>query len=536
MKISLIDNQNLGRIVSQQQVSGLNDLATYIPRSNYSLSLFDGDKRAGRNFTSSWFLGLDIDGGLSIATAKSVVNLLGIKAIVAPTRNHQIMKNGKSADRYRLIFDLGREVVDKSEYIKLLKLLILFFPEADEACIDVARLFFPSTSGEIVGGDKSVLDHIKKIPGHPPRISKDGLRFLKGGAEQGEWHKSMNTLIGCLISSSIDQELASLICASIAIRHGNQIGLDEEDIAQIEDLYSRYRERNLSVDKDRNQPSNLIPSNDKAREQIKVQRERRKKAVSQSLPLLDPIFEKMNLQFPPGLILLGNESGKGKTTTVLNIVSEIQRRKPKARGFVIAAEVTSEDYYSGVAANLEDLDFLKYRAGKLDSQSNDKIEKRTDEIPSWLRVIGHSECPEIQNPDVVIELMGTAVSKGYSYIILDYYQRISSSKQDPIPTIKRFGDMLNRFCSEHLVPVIVMVQLRPDNLDYPAEFSERIQQDRHVFNHASLVIEMVTESDANRVQFIVRKSRFAIFENKNIWLAYKDGRLIFDEAACYATL
>lgn len=535
-EISIVDQTNLGRIIETRRIEELEDLVPIITSRNYSLSGFLGATRRSGQFKHSSFVGLDIDSGLPIASAKAVLKSVGIRAIVAPTKHHNSEKNGLIAERYRIVFPIGRIVTNGEEYQSILRLAHLLFPESDSACLDLARFYFPSTSGEYIPGNLNFSDVLGGCQLGPLSVSKSSRKTLLEGAVGGLWHSAVSSLIGNLMSNNICQSYATAIMESVAIRRGNGVGLDETDHSQIQDLYSRYEKTNSKINAPvaRNE-SDTIPATEQARAQIRIQRERRKIAVSKSLPLLDPVFDKIGLVLPPGLTLMGNESGKGKSTTVINMISEIHRRRLETKGFVVTAEVASEDYYAGVAANLEGMDFLRYRAGKLSEAQNQVIEDRADSIPEWLRVVGHAEIPDIQDPVVAIKTMREAVVQGFDYIIIDYYQRINSSDKDSIQTIKKFGDELNRFSSESLVPVVVMVQLNPHNPDFPVDISQRIQQDRHIFNHAELVIEMNSEMDANRVRFVVRKSRFAKYENKDIWLVYRDGRLIFDKAACYVT-
>ena len=150
MKISIIDKFNLGTVIEEISVNNLDDLGKIILDGNYSLNVFSEQKRSKANFKETWFIGLDIDGGLPINIAKSVLNKFNKLALLAPTRNHQKTKNGIKEDRYRIVFQLDDRENSGKSLVEKMKILSLIFPEADSACFDPARLFYPSTSFEII--------------------------------------------------------------------------------------------------------------------------------------------------------------------------------------------------------------------------------------------------------------------------------------------------------------------------------------------------------------------------------------------------
>lgn len=524
MKVSSISEKNLGRVIREFEIGGLKDLTSVICKSNYSLSRFSGKTRSKKSFLSSQFVALDIDEGLSIYNAKKIANLIGRDYIIAPTRNHQKDKSGKLEDRFRIIFELKSECNDPLSLVRKHKIFALMFPEADYACFDSARFYYPSKSVEYIkghGGQSFIEETSASIETF--KLSND---FIKNGCANGEWHNSVNKCVGYLIRHKFSLESIKLIIESVAIRKGNGTGLDAADISHIEDLYNRYSEAEESTCGIESK-NKFLPSSSEIRNHLKSQREKRKIAQMKRLPFLDPIFDKVGMFLEPGLILIGNRSGGGKSTCVSNLVAEVLRRSNE-KVLIITAEVDSEDYYSSVAANLLGINFFSYRKGAVDPLDAQKIEDKSESIVDRLNVIGHAQNSDIQSPKSVIQVMTEAIDNNYGLIVIDYYQRINSSDLDTIPTIKRFGGALNKFCSENMVPVVAMVQMKPFNERFPDEFSQRIQQDLHVFNHAHLAFDMKTNSESNTVDFTIEKSRFSQFVQKEITLTYKDGRLFFD--------
>ena len=354
-------------------------------------------------------------------------------------------------------------------------------------------------------------------------LTKEAQNFILNGAKDGNWHNSINQCVGSLVSNGFNDELIYLIMESVAIRKGNGVGLDENDLSHINDILSRWGE---PKEEETNRES-FLPTRSDVKGHLRRQRVRRKTALEKSVPFLSEVFERLEFRLDPGLILIGNISGKGKTTCVINIAAEVVR-KTDHKVLIITGEVDAEDYYSAVASNLLNLDFHSYRKGQLNSKQSRVIEEKSEQIVDQLLVIGNSQNPDIQKPKEVIKVMKAAVAQGYGLIVLDYYQRINDSSLDSITTIKKFGNELNKFCNTNVVPVVAMVQLRPNNSSFPEHLSQRIQEDRHVYNHAHLVLEMNTNQDENTVNFNVVKSRFSRFKERGISLVYRNGRLVFD--------
>src|SRR3954469_7209482 len=77
------------------------EIASVITKQNYSLGTFKDGIRRKDNFIHAEAIGLDFDGGYPLSQA--IEDFKSFQHIIAPTRSHQIDKNGKVEDRFRVI-------------------------------------------------------------------------------------------------------------------------------------------------------------------------------------------------------------------------------------------------------------------------------------------------------------------------------------------------------------------------------------------------------------------------------------------------
>lgn len=120
------------------------DLEDLIQSNTYSLNIYKNNYRKSENFNYTDMIALDFDGGYSIEQAKK--DFKDYKCIIAPTRNHNKLKNGVKEDRFRVILFLSETIKDAKLYKNTVKSLMKKYPKADKKCSDAARMFYASSS------------------------------------------------------------------------------------------------------------------------------------------------------------------------------------------------------------------------------------------------------------------------------------------------------------------------------------------------------------------------------------------------------
>lgn len=117
-------------------------ISKIITKNIWSPILWERGRRASRNFRFSSFVALDFDGGVSLDDAINNI-FCDLIHIIAPTRSHRMDKNGVVDDRFRVLVKLSTDTTDCARFTATARHYAKLY-EADIACTDCARAFYPS--------------------------------------------------------------------------------------------------------------------------------------------------------------------------------------------------------------------------------------------------------------------------------------------------------------------------------------------------------------------------------------------------------
>lgn len=199
------DKVNFGAV----EVRNMDELAEYILASPYSLGVFKDDYRTKANFIQAESIGLDFDDGVTLAEAEEMFK--DYSHIIAPSRNHQVEKNGVKQDRFRVILLLSTPITNAETFEATWFSLYQKYPKLDKACKDASRFFYPSkyihstrTGGLKVEPVESypelpdsardwsyLADGDKSTEGQLGDLGKRALKFLTLGAPKGQKHAEL---------------------------------------------------------------------------------------------------------------------------------------------------------------------------------------------------------------------------------------------------------------------------------------------------------------------------------------------------------
>ena len=115
-----------------------------------------GEKRQMQFFTSLKHLALDFDNpSLTVEATLSKCEELGLEPALWYYSFSADPENG--IEKFRLVFELDREITDPREAKFLILALLKLFPEADQACSDILRLYHGTNKQvEVIGGTVEV--------------------------------------------------------------------------------------------------------------------------------------------------------------------------------------------------------------------------------------------------------------------------------------------------------------------------------------------------------------------------------------------
>lgn len=119
------------------------NIPRFINKRAWSPVVFKDGRRKKSNFLSSSLIALDFDSGeWTLDDAKNFVIERDFMAIVATTKSHMVVKDGKPAcPRFRLI--IAAETTESLDDYEWTMQQYMIDTPADKACKDGARFFFP---------------------------------------------------------------------------------------------------------------------------------------------------------------------------------------------------------------------------------------------------------------------------------------------------------------------------------------------------------------------------------------------------------
>lgn len=184
------------------EVVTIDDLVKYATTSNYSMGVFKDNYRTKTNFQEADAIAIDVDNdgpNDNYTIAEAAEKFAQYKHIIMPSRSHQKEKNGKIADRFRVILFLSKTITDPKDFQATWKSIYDNYPAADRACKDASRFFFPSPevysinpTGKnwdtcyYVAPVENELDAVLSDSTDKGTLSKQTLEFFMIGAPEGK--------------------------------------------------------------------------------------------------------------------------------------------------------------------------------------------------------------------------------------------------------------------------------------------------------------------------------------------------------------
>lgn len=230
-----------------------------------------------------------------------------------------------------------------------------------------------------------------------------------------------------------------------------------------------------------------------------------------------------------GLIVVGAKSGRAKSTTASNVLAGFLRSVPNKPAIVVSNEEAADAIYERTACVLTQTNYIEYFSGKASAQTQRLVEQCvTEEIIPRVEVVEDGKFDMSYEEDVMAVLETAAIDK-VGLVIVDYHQCITQSRTKPdsesFQVSKRLGLYLKDYGKKHGVPVLDFVQL--SNGAENADFASRVQNDKTLFNHAFLAIEIEPDFETLTTKFKVHKDRFSGHTGKEVVCDFVGGRYVF---------
>jgi len=238
--------------------------------------------------------------------------------------------------------------------------------------------------------------------------------------------------------------------------------------------------------------------------------------------------------FPRNIILLGAETGTGKSTTVANFVISYMKQGKKC------LIITNEEYETDI---LNRIVFLL--RGWSYNNHNEITEEQLLECDrmypilyeNFIEII-HDKSNEVGGTTTSLEGIQSVfnslveelkLGNKYDAILVDYVQNIKYSTEVTSlaqwQVLDRLGAFLDGWKGEYPAPIILFSQLKSATSAGEA-FKDRQEKFKAIMNHCTTAIEILADRENLRTEWIFRKNRFKGAVGVSVFTGYERGRYV----------
>jgi len=260
------------------------------------------------------------------------------------------------------------------------------------------------------------------------------------------------------------------------------------------------------------------------------------------IPFINACFDKKVPFFRKNLILIGAESGHGKSTAVANIINGLlpyhdpNTGKP-GRVLVITNEEKPEDVFHRVTCLNHGWSYSNH--SDMSDEQRAVLSKTLGPMirSGKILAVDSGFLPGVDRLTTSVEGIETIFDKlienkdFYSAVIIDYYQNITSSKKNPnmssILVQELICSMLDHYKNEYPAPIVVMTQLHNNKDDESVAFAERIKGRRIIYDKCTFAMEIIPKHKSSKTEWVIHKARFgAEFIGKKLTTGYEKGKFV----------
>lgn len=264
---------------------------------------------------------------------------------------------------------------------------------------------------------------------------------------------------------------------------------------------------------------------DERLEQYRAARGIRRTIRQNRVPFISKSFLP-GLWLSQGLILVGAKSGRAKSTTSSNVLAGFLRSVPDRTAIVISNEEATDAVYERTACILLEMNYTDMAKGQFSTSQERCVEECVaDFIIPRVEVVDDGKF-NMSYIDDVQSVLETASSDKVGLVLIDYLQCITQSRADPsleaFQISKKLGFYFKEYGKQNGVPVVCFVQLGDGAAG--SDFASRVQNDKTIFNHSFLAVELEPNFETLTTSFKIHKDRFFGNTGKEIIMDFKGGR------------
>lgn len=249
--------------------------------------------------------------------------------------------------------------------------------------------------------------------------------------------------------------------------------------------------------------------------------------------------------FRKNLILMGAKTGDGKSTTVANIAFGVLSQKSEKTGtvqkaLVITNEEVTEDVYNRITCLIKGWAYRDH--DKFTDEQRAEFKRMIPILAAKGRLMVIDDKYEgIPGTTTTLEGIKQVLDKlllekiHYNVIIIDYYQNVKFSKQNPFmneyEVQQAFAAILDQYKNSYPAPIVLMCQVDPTTEENRKPFEHRIKGRKVISDKATSTIEIIADRENMRTEWHVHKGRFSGAVGRSFFTGFDHGKYVpWDES------
>lgn len=257
------------------------------------------------------------------------------------------------------------------------------------------------------------------------------------------------------------------------------------------------------------------------------------------IQFIGPMFDDYVPFWRNNLILVGAETGQGKSTCISNIVIAALRQGKKL--LVLTNEQSANDFYNMITCMLRGWSYTDHH-----NFTKEQIKILSDQIKflgesGRLTVIddnygGSSGVTStIEGIESIFDNL-IANKTDYDAVLLDYYQNVWQSALNPrlneYEVQRMLTNKLNAYKDSYPAPIVLMAQIKPQLEGETIPFKIRLEGTKAIINKCTQAMEMVAKKKELKTEWIIIKSRFAPkTQGETVTTGFDKGRFVQHDTA-----
>ena len=242
--------------------------------------------------------------------------------------------------------------------------------------------------------------------------------------------------------------------------------------------------------------------------------------------------------FRKNLILVAGRTGDGKSTTVANIIREtIHNINPKTkklrRVLVITNEERVEDVFNRVTCLIKGWDYKNH--DKFTEEQIGEFDRYIVALSKMITVIDNNHGGAIGSTATIEGICLIfdnliANKEYYDAVIIDYYQNIMQSRDNPghapWQVQEALANKLDGYKNVYPSPIVLLAQVNPPDGENKTPFKVRIEGRKSILNVATCCMELIANKEDLVTEWVVHKSRFNGAVGQTIRTGYDRGQYV----------